>query len=174
MTNNPDTDSYYMKVGYGYGLTLSKAFGKDKHFAVTAGLLFNTTYFARVTAAYGLVQVTTNTVPASTSTLTDLVSGSRISQTLVSSITANWTALTGGSGAGTAEGYLLQASTDSIGFYPVAGSSATTLVSLSTLTVGGLSSGTTYYLRVGALNWNNRPNFVTIGSTTTDHRPPAR
>jgi hypothetical protein len=41
MVNNPDTNSYYMKMGYGYGLLLKKAFGKEKHFELTAGLFFN-------------------------------------------------------------------------------------------------------------------------------------
>ncbi|MGA2668989.1 MAG: outer membrane beta-barrel protein [Ignavibacteria bacterium] len=40
-TNNPDTNTYYMKTGYGYGLFLKKAFGKAKHFELTAGLSFN-------------------------------------------------------------------------------------------------------------------------------------
>src|SRR5436853_2820707 len=41
------------------------------------------------------------------------------------------------------------------------------LSSTSTLTVSGLAAFTTYYLRVGDLNWNNATNYVSIGSTMT-------
>src|SRR5436853_7836151 len=37
----------------------------------------------------------------------------------------------------------------------------------STLTVSGLAAFTTYYLRVGDLNWNNATNYTSIGSTMT-------
>src|SRR5439155_11576360 len=49
-------------------------------------------------------------------------------------------------------------------------SSTTTSESMSTLTVGRttpLTPYTTYYLRVGALNSNNVPNFGTTQSTQT-------
>src|SRR5207253_4595453 len=55
-------------------------------------------------------------------------------------------------------------------FVPLWTSSTTTSVTLSTLTVGGvtpLTPSTTYYLRVGALNSNNVPNFGTTQSTQT-------
>src|SRR5205807_4016616 len=37
----------------------------------------------------------------------------------------------------------------------------------STLTVSGLAAFTTYYLRVGDLNWNDATNYASIGSTMT-------
>jgi outer membrane protein W len=40
-TNNPDTNTYYMKTGYGFGIVVRKAFGKEKHFELTGGLSFN-------------------------------------------------------------------------------------------------------------------------------------
>src|SRR5205823_3987453 len=46
-------------------------------------------------------------------------------------------------------------------------SSATYLVSFSTLTIGNLTPATTYYFRAGTLNWNTVYNFVTVGSTPT-------
>src|SRR5207248_7403958 len=88
-------------------------------------------------------------------------------QVQITSIKANWLPFAVGSGTNTAEGYELDASTMS-NFNPIAGSSITTDATVSTLTVNsGLLAGTTYYLRVGALNYNNVPNFVFIGSTET-------
>src|SRR3989449_8074828 len=85
------------------------------------------------------------------------------------SITVNWTAFTAVPGTNTATGYELDASTMAT-FVPLWTSSTTASVSLSTLTVGGvtpLTPYTTYYLRVGALNNNSVPNFVATQSTQT-------
>src|SRR5437868_2174226 len=38
---------------------------------------------------------------------------------------------------------------------------------LSTLTINGLTPYTTYYLRAGAINWQDVVNYVTFGSTLT-------
>jgi opacity protein-like surface antigen len=71
MVNNPDTNSYYMKMGYGYGLLLKKAFGnttatisdkinittvsigaewsflpKNRHFCPFAGATFDANIFS--------------------------------------------------------------------------------------------------------------------------------
>src|SRR5207302_5388297 len=40
-------------------------------------------------------------------------------------------------------------------------------IALSTLTVAGLSGGSTYYYRVGAGNWSGAYNYVTVGSSGT-------
>jgi len=130
-------------------------------------LTANTTYFVRVAALSSGATSYIYTTPLSTSTLANLVTGGQIYQVFGTSITANWIPLSAGSGPGTAEGYAVQASTDGTTFSPVAGSSSTPAVALSTLTVRGLHGVTTYTLRVGALNWNGTPNFVTIGSTQT-------
>src|SRR5947208_10536584 len=85
------------------------------------------------------------------------------------SITQNWTAFAPAPGTNTATGYELDASTMAT-FAPLWTSSTTASVSLSTLTVGGvtpLTPYTTYYLRVGALNSNNVPNFGITQSTQT-------
>src|SRR5437773_4231397 len=50
-------------------------------------------------------------------------------------------------------------------------SSMTFVAAQSTLTVNGLTPFTTYYLRAGAINWNNVINYVTFGSTRTDAGP---
>ena len=61
---------------------------------------------------------------------------------------------------------MVQASTDSA-FSVVNASSSTAVVSLSTLTVTGLSAGTTYYFRVGSLNWDNVAVFAASVTTQT-------
>ena len=50
-------------------------------------------------------------------------------------------------------------------------SSRTYAVSLSTLTLASLIPQTTYYFRVGGLNWNNVPNFSAFLSTPTANVP---
>src|SRR5207253_6654655 len=69
------------------------------------------TYFVRIGALYNGATTYINTVPSSTSTLASLVTNSQIYQVFSTSITANWTAFSGGSGANTSQGYELDAST---------------------------------------------------------------
>ena len=66
----------------------------------------------------------------------------------------------------TAEGYLLQAST-AADFSGTLFSSGTPNAALSTLSVTGLAGYTTYYLRVGALNWNGVPTYAAAAATRT-------
>ncbi|MEK6536607.1 MAG: fibronectin type III domain-containing protein, partial [Actinomycetota bacterium] len=84
----------------------------------------------------------------------------------LSSITVAWAALPISPSSSTAEGYLLQASTAS-DFTGTIVASSTPNISLSTLTVAGLFADTTYYFRVGSLNWDAVANFTTVGSTKT-------
>ena len=77
----------------------------------------------------------------------------------------NWPAFAGGSSTNTAQGYELDASTSSN--FVTYTSSITSAVAQSTLTISGLTPFTTYYLRAGAINWDNVVNMVVIGSTST-------
>jgi hypothetical protein len=61
-------------------------------------------------------------------------------------------------------GYILEVSTRS-DFLPLWTSSFTPNVALSTLTASGLIGDSTYYFRVGSLNWNSVPNFAPAVST---------
>ncbi len=124
----------------------------------------NTTYFIR---AGSLINGTTSysTTKPSTSTLASLISP-LIYRVNGTSIAVNWPVFAQGSGANTGEGYELDASTMA-SFVPLWTSSITTAVTLSTLTVQNLTSATTYYLRAGAINWNNAVNFVILSSTRT-------
>jgi hypothetical protein len=125
-------------------------------------LAANTTYYLRLGNVVSGTTAYINTSPSSTSTLTNLVSGGQIYGVYQSSLTANWAGL----GSGNAEGYRLKVSTAS-DFTGTTITSATTDVTLTTLTVSGLADGTTYYVRVGGLNWNSVSNPVVLGSTKT-------
>src|SRR5262249_41012632 len=54
-------------------------------------------------------------------------------------------------------------------------SSSTSDITLSTLTVTGLTPGTPYFFRVGSLNWNQAPDFSAAlpGSTASGGAPRA-
>jgi len=120
----------------------------------------NTTYYFRL-GSKNHNQVFTFTTLHGTSTLTNLVSAPTIFETIATSVTVNWSIPAGGS-----EGYELQAST-SDNFTGLILSSVTTSVAVTTLTVEGLSSDTTYYLRVGAINLNTVRHYISAGSTQT-------
>src|SRR6185295_17907934 len=66
----------------------------------------NTTYFGRVGALYDGATTYAPTVPASTSTLTSLITTYQFYQVNVTSVVVNWAAL------GSADGYRLDAATD--------------------------------------------------------------
>ena len=72
-----------------------------------AQLAPNTTYVVQVGALYNGDTVYLNTVPASTSTLTNLLQNAQVFATNTSSITVNWTQMSVGSGTNTSEGYRL-------------------------------------------------------------------
>src|ERR1019366_10246047 len=124
----------------------------------------DTTYYLKVGALYNGATTYSGTQP-STSTLTNFLSPSVLSVSSIS-VTAGWPAFAVGSGTNTAQGYRLEAYNDA-NYTSLAGSSQTTSVALSTLSISNLTPFTTYYLRAGAVNWNGVVNYVTIGSTQT-------
>ena len=128
----------------------------------------NTTYFVRIGALYSGATTYNNTVPSSTSTLTNLLQNAQVYQIFTTSITVNWTAMTVGTGTNTSEGYRLEASSTNFNGTGTVYFSSNTTPATSTLTVSGLTTNVSYNLRVGGLNWNNVPNFVTpTGSPAT-------
>jgi len=130
----------------------------------------DTTYFVRVGAFFsGGTTTYALTVPPSTSTLTNLINPSVLSVSS-QSVTVGWPAFTVGSGTDTAQGYELDVST-SQNFITLQGSSITYTAAVSTLTIAGLQVATTYYVRAGAINWNNVVNYAAIGSTMTSSGP---
>jgi len=125
----------------------------------------NTTYYLRAGALYG--NTTSYATPTlSTSTLANPVTNAQIYEVFASSVIINWAEHPQTPLSSTCEGYILQASKNE-DFIPIWESSSTTNVLLSTLTLRTLYYETTYYFRVGALNWNNVANYVSAGSTFT-------
>jgi len=129
------------------------------------GLDPNTTYYLRVGSLYSGTTEWSTPYP-STSTLADQVTNAQIYKVFESSVTLTWDALPQNPSTSTCEGYIVQASTKN-NFDPIYESSSTTDVNISTLTVVGLNAGTTYWFRVGSLNWLNVANYVIVGSTKT-------
>ena len=82
-----------------------------------------------------------------------------------STIAVNWPPFAGGSSTNTAQGYELDASTSSN--FITYTSSKTVAVAQSTLTISGLTPFTTYYLRVGGVNWDSVVNYVGLSTQTS-------
>ena len=138
-------------------------------FLSSAGLNVNTTYYFRVAALTNGVPGVYSTAQG-TSTLANAPSNPVFAAVLAGNITVNWTA----SSAGTAAGYLLQAST-AANFTGTVYSSATTNAASGGLSLSGLWANTTYYFQVAGLNWNSVPTYqVWGGSTATLALPPSR
>ena len=130
--------------------------------ATVTGLSANTTYFAQVGALWGATTSYAVTSPVSLGTLANLVQGSLVYQINGTSITANWIPMSAGPGPNTAQGYELDASStgfDGTGTVYVV---SNTNPAVSTLTITGLTPGVAYTLRVGSLNGNGAPNYVTL------------
>ncbi|TPW19473.1 MAG: cell wall surface anchor family protein, partial [Elusimicrobia bacterium] len=117
----------------------------------------DTTYYLRVAAQWDGGPAYAPSL--SSSTLANLVGGTAFTEVFFTSATASWTPLT-------AQGYQVQAST-AANFTGTVLSSATPNPALSALTVSGLSVNTTYYVRVGALNWNGQAHFATAKATAS-------
>ena len=124
----------------------------------------NTTYFVRVGGLNGPTTSYVLTTPSSISTLANIVTGIGVSGVIGQSMSVTWLPLPTIPSSSTSEGYELDVST-APDFSGIIISSVTPVVTLSTLTVQNILAGTTYYIRVGALNWNNVNNYATVIST---------
>jgi subtilisin family serine protease len=130
------------------------------------GLDSNTTHYLRIRARNnggGLG----GAIGMSTATLTNAptLAGTTF-LTVRSSITVAWTPLPLTPQTATSEGYRLEAST-ATDFSGQLATAVTDDPAATQLSVSGLFSLTTYYLRVGALNFNSQGNFLILGSTFT-------
>ncbi|MEK7389191.1 MAG: fibronectin type III domain-containing protein, partial [Elusimicrobiota bacterium] len=156
------------------GLTLASATANGAvPGLIVPGLERNTTYYFRV-ASLNWNSAANFAVLGASSTLAAPVAGAQIYGVFETSATLNWAALAASPQAATSEGYELQASSTNFGALLPGGtvlSSSTPNAALSTLTVSGLAADTTYYFRVGALNWAGAPSLVVVGSTSTLSSP---
>jgi len=119
-----------------------------------------TTYFFRV-GSLNWNDVPHYQVLDATSSLSETVTSTQITNVYVSSASLSWSVPASG-----ASGYRLEAATSST-FIGTIYSTATTNNAATTLTVMSLLSNTTFYFRIASLNWNNMPNFLLSGSTKT-------
>ena len=78
------------------------------------------------------------------------------------SVAVNWAALPAAPSSASAEGYVLDAST-APDFSGTRFSSSTASVADSTLSISGLDLSTTWYFRVGSLNWAGVPDVTSLG-----------
>ena len=134
------------------------------------GLFANTTWF---TTAFTLDADGNLSFMSNMSTVTTLAAAPAVlpnSYLFVNytSATLNWAALPAsppGASSVTAEGFTLEASSTNFGALSPGGvvlTSATPNVLSSTLTVAALDLGTTWYFRVGSLNWQGTPNYANL------------
>ena len=129
-----------------------------------SGLSADTTYFLRA-GSVNLGGRRHYAVLGGTSTLAAAPVSAVFPSTgvFVSSATAQWLAVT-------SQGYQVEAST-AADFGGDVISSRTPNGALGRLIDTGLDSGTTYYFRVGSLNWNGALNYALMGATRTKTSP---
>ncbi|MBI5243700.1 MAG: fibronectin type III domain-containing protein, partial [Elusimicrobia bacterium] len=123
------------------------------------GLLGNTTYYLRAeTLNRGGIPAVT--VLGATVTLAALPGSPAVSAVYPSSVALSWNTVA-------SQGYLVEASSTNFQAGTVVATSQTSNGSLASLSPQGLNSNTTYYFRIGSLNWNSAVNFAAVGSTVT-------
>jgi hypothetical protein len=137
--------------------------GSTRTYAVT-GLLPNTTYYSRVYLSDTRKVVSETSAPSVESSLARAPAAPAFAGVFAASVTISWTIPAGG-----AEGFGLGASTSNF-FGGAAVSSRTSSGAAATLTVAGLSAGTTYFFSLGSLNWQGQEDFAVVLTTLT---PPA-
>lgn len=139
-------------------------------YADLTGLWPNTTYFLRV-------KTLSLAPPNPDSSWAQLTGGSSLAEApaalaqpfhtvTYTSITAQWTPSAVAPSSKSAEGYRVDLSTD-INFNGTVVSSAVAGVEGFRASFTGLSHSTTYYLRIGSLNWNSLPSYAATISTLT-------
>ncbi len=129
--------------------------------ALISGLSPNTTYYGQVYALSSSLNPNgAPTAIGAASTLAVAPATAAFAQAFVSSVTVAWTA------GGSAEGYRVDLS--STPSFATLSASAFASASASSAVITSLFYGTTYYARVGALNWQGLADeLVVAGSTVT-------
>jgi kumamolisin len=149
-----------------FGSGVQTVAGTPNDYADFGGLAANTTYFLR---AQALPQVGSIDPPsafvnlggAATLANPPPVPGAPIFRSVTfTSVTVQYPTVA------PCEGYLIEAAADPA-FATTIFSSAVAGSATNTAGITGLTPATTYYFRVGSLNWNGVPNFTLMGSTYT-------
>lgn len=168
-TNGNSADTLYnIQFSTGNFSTVYKDLtGAFNGVVVAGGFLSNTVYNARVRLA---ASASFSTV-ASSSTLSRQLDGFTLDSGSAT-LTAVWTPLPASPQEQSCEGYLLSVSTDP--FFTAAVHSAQTADSAaSAMSVAGLDNNTTYYCRLGTLNWSAQPDNTDTVSFATLTAPPS-
>ena len=134
--------------------------GSTQTYAVS-GLQANTTYYSRVYLADARKVVSETSAPSVESSLARVPAAPVFTGVSFTSVTISWTLPAGG-----AEAYSLGASTSNFLGGTVISSQTPNGVA-ATLTITGLSAGTTYFFNLGSLNWQGQGDFATILTTVT-------
>jgi hypothetical protein len=133
--------------------------GSEESYTLS-GLSPNTTYFVRIYLADRRKVVAETSAQRNDSTLSNLPAAPFVSGVFRTSATISWSLPAGG-----AEGYSMEASSTNFGAKAPGGvtrSTSTRDGGALSLNVSGLRSATTYYFRLGSLNWSGDLNVVTL------------
>ena len=131
------------------------------------GLSANTSYYFRLWTKDDSGNYSAISNDAAAETLANTVTAAEVTNVSLPNITAAWLPLPVSPLIATCEGYLVQASTVS-DFTGAILSSATSDAAAASLTVSGLDGlNTTFYFRVGSLNWAGTPDYTAVFTTTT-------
>ncbi|MCK4935479.1 MAG: T9SS type A sorting domain-containing protein [Elusimicrobiales bacterium] len=130
------------------------------------GLDANTEYYFRAGPLFNGATVYTNSTPEEVSTLSLPVSAPALASVFYSSITISWTPLAGPDDKDIAESYILESSVHP-DFSAILYSSQTSVISVDRLSIENLSANTTYFFRIGAINWDNEKNYIQAPTTAT-------
>ncbi|TPW21595.1 MAG: hypothetical protein FD126_529, partial [Elusimicrobia bacterium] len=130
------------------------------------GLLRNTTYYVRVQAVDAGFRRSSWSLEESVTTPALPPGGSAVSAVFFSSATVSWTPLAAVPPHETGEGYRVEASTAS-NFTGTVRMASTSVNAASSALLTGLDAGTTYYFRVGSLNWQGTLSYAASVSTVT-------
>jgi len=133
-------------------------------FAVVSGLAANTTYYAEVQALSNSADPNGTAISLGAgSTLASPVASASFAQVYVSSLTVAWTS------GGASGGYRVDLSNSPT--FATLALSVTTNSAATSVLLSGLSYDATYYARVGALNAQGSPNFLTVPGTAVTGAP---
>jgi hypothetical protein len=136
----------------------------DPQIYLVEDLAANTTYFFRIWTGDSRPNWSTLSNGTTVTTLAQLPTNIALATVETSSVSFSWTPRPVTPSSETVKGYLLQLSTDS-GFSVFTNTFNSSNVSQSSWAVSGLVGGSTYFFRLGSINWSNATNYAVSVST---------